>query len=78
MIEWPTTDDEKGEGEGAARALARFKKTGFAAELEEDTRTWSFLAYARSPEPPARMILRSDAGDRASFTLERSGLWRRA
>lgn len=76
MIEWPTREGDK-EGDTAARALARFKKTGFAAELEEDGRTWSFLAYARSPEPPARMILRSDTGDRAVFTLEPTGLWRR-
>jgi hypothetical protein len=76
MIEW--LDTEKGNvGEGARKVLANFKKTGFAAELEEDGRTWTFVAWARRPDPPARLVLRNDAGETAVFTLEPTGLWRK-
>ena len=71
MIEWP--DDDDGD---AKKALNAFKKTSLAAELEDDARKWRFLAYARSPAAPARMILRSDSGDTRIFTLERTGFWR--
>jgi len=70
MIEWPTEPEE-----GAEKALERFKKTSMAAELEDDARTWTFISWARKPDPPARMILRSDTGDHAEFTLEASGHW---
>lgn len=73
MIEWPNDEQES-----AAEMLSRFKKTSLAAELEDDGRTWTFLAWARKPEPPARMILRSEAGEVVTFTFERSGLWRRS
>jgi len=72
MIEWPNSQDETTE-----KVLSRFKETSLAAELEDDARTWSFLAWARKPEPPARMILRSDSGETATFTLDRAGLWRK-
>jgi hypothetical protein len=73
MIAWPDDDND-----GAQKALSLFKKTSFAAELAEDSRTWEFRSWARSPLPPARMILRSEAGDEThSFTLEQTGFWRR-
>ncbi len=73
MIDWP--DDELAQGE-AKKALDLFKKTSLAAELEEDPQKWHFLAWARSPEPPARMLLRSDGGGTRIFSLERTGFWR--
>jgi hypothetical protein len=66
MIEWPD----------AKKALDMFKKTSFAAELAEDTHKWHFRAFARSPEPPARMVLRSDGGQTRIFALEGTGFWR--
>jgi hypothetical protein len=69
MIEWPeATDTDK--------ALKLFKKTSLAAELEEDAQKWTFLAFARSAEAPARMVLRSDAGTTRTFALEQTGFWR--
>ncbi len=77
MIEWP---DEKtwltSDEESTRKALELFKKTSFAAELGEDSHKWQFRAFARSPEPPARMVLRSDAGETRIFTLEPTGYWR--
>jgi hypothetical protein len=73
MITWP--DDEQAQGE-AKKVLDLFKKTSLAAELEEDPQKWRFIAWARSPQPPARMLLRSDGGGTRIFSLERTGLWR--
>ncbi len=73
MIEWPHEDAQT---EGASRVLELFKKTGFAAQLEEDTHTWTFRSWARSPEAPARMLLRNDAGESRAFVREVTGLWR--
>ena len=70
MIDWP--DEEQ---EPAVKALNSFKKTSLAAELEDGAAKWRFLAYARSPLPPARMILRSDAGATRVYTLEPTGFW---
>ena len=70
MIVWPEETQEP-----AKKALDSFKKTSLAAELEDDAAKWRFLAYARSPLPPARMILRSDAGATRVFTLEPTGYW---
>ncbi len=74
MITWP--DDEQAQGE-AKEVLDLFKKTGLAAELEEDPQKWRVIAWARSPQPPARMLLRSDGGGTRIFSLERTGLWRK-
>lgn len=77
MIEWP---DEKtwltSDPEQTKKALELFKKTSFASELAEDTHKWQFRAFARSPQPPARMVLHSDAGETRIFTLEATGFWR--
>jgi len=70
MIDWPEADDKEG------KALKLFKKTSLAADLEDDARKWTFLAYARSDAPPARMILRSDDGKTRTFSLEDTGFWR--
>jgi hypothetical protein len=70
MIDWP--DDAS---EAAQKALDSFKKTSLAAELEDDAERWRFLAFARSPAPPARMILRSESGKARVFTLEPTGFW---
>ena len=72
MIDWP--DDEHATDD-AQKALDLFKKTSFAAELEEDAERWRFLAFARMPAPPARMILRSESGATRVFTLEPTGYW---
>lgn len=75
MIAWPAPDALS---EGAKKALALFKKTGFSAELEQDTKKWRFRSWARSPEAPARMIVSTEAGDETrTFTLEMTGFWRR-
>jgi hypothetical protein len=70
MIDWPDDADDS-----AQQALDLFKKTSLAAELEDDAGRWRFAAYARSPSPPARMILRSDGGATRVFTLEPTGFW---
>ena len=70
MIDWPEDAHEQ-----AKKALDSFKKTSLAAELEDDVAKWRFLAYARSPLPPARMILRSDSGATRVYTLEATGFW---
>ena len=70
MIDWPEDAQEQ-----AQKALDSFKKTSLAAELEDDAEKWRFLAYARSPLPPARMILRSETGATRVFTLEPTGFW---
>jgi hypothetical protein len=72
MIEWPSTSEKQSE-----KVIALFKKTAFAAELDEDSHTWSFRAFARSPDPPARVIVRSDGGETRIFSLEATGFWRR-
>jgi hypothetical protein len=71
MIDWPDSDA------AAKKALDLFKKSGLAAELEEDGQKWTFRAHARSADPPARMILRSDGGETRIFSLEATGFWRR-
>jgi hypothetical protein len=77
MIEWP---DEKtwltSDADQARKALDLFKKTSFAADLADDPHKWHFRAFARSPAPPARMVLHSDGGATRIFTLERTGFWR--
>jgi len=70
MIVWP--DDAEGD---AKKALDLFKKTSLAAELDDDAEKWRFLAWARSPAPPARMLLRSESGQTRVFTLEQTGFW---
>ena len=75
MIEWPSP---QGLDKSAKKALDLFKKTGFCAELEEDASLWRFRSYARSPSPPARMVLRNqNAPETRIFSLESTGLWRR-
>jgi hypothetical protein len=71
MILWP--DDDEGD---AKKALDAFKKTSLAAQLEDDAQKWTFLAWARSPSPPARMLLRNDSGETRIFSLESTGFWR--
>ena len=61
MIEWPE-DDANG-------ALKSFKKSGLAAALEDDGRTWTFLSWARKLDAPARMLLRNDAGETTAKPL---------
>jgi hypothetical protein len=70
MIEWP--QDQDGD---AAKALASLKKSSLAANLEDDSRTWAFLSWARKLDAPARMILRSDSGETVTFTRERTSIW---
>ena len=70
MIDWPEDEGD------AKKALDLFKKTSLAAELEEDAQKWRFLAWARSPQAPARMLLRSESGGTRIYSLERTGLWR--
>ena len=55
MIEWPS---DRIVTEDAKRALELFKKSSFCAELSEDGGTWRFRSWARSPDAPARMVLR--------------------
>ncbi len=75
MIEWPPP---KGLDKSAKKTLDLFKKTGFAAELEEDAALWRFRSYARDPSPPARMVLRNqNANETRIFALEATGIWRR-
>jgi len=69
MIDWPDAEGD------AQKALDLFKKTSLAAELEDDAEHWRFLAFARSADPPARMILRSDTRGTRVFTLESTGFW---
>ena len=71
MIDWP--DDSEAD---AKKALDAFKKTSLAASLEDDSQKWRFLAWARSPAPPARMLLRNESGETRIFSLERTGFWR--
>ncbi|HEX4517637.1 MAG TPA: hypothetical protein VH054_29040 [Polyangiaceae bacterium] len=70
MIEWPEGDGD------TKKALDAFKKTGLAAELEDDSQKWSFLSWARSPSPPARMLLRNESGETRVYSLESTGFWR--
>lgn len=70
MIEWP----EEQEGD-AAKVMSSFKKSSLAAGLEDDGRTWTFLAWARKSEAPSRMILRADSGETVSFVRNVTGLW---
>ena len=71
MIDWPEADDGD-----AKKALDAFKKTSLAAALEDDSQKWRFLAWARKPEAPARMLLRNESGETRIFSLERTGFWR--
>lgn len=70
MIEWPAEQDGDAE-----KVFASFKKSTLAANLEDDSRTWTFLSWARTLSPPARMILRNDSGETVTFTRERTSLW---
>jgi len=70
MIDWPEDEGD------AKKALDAFKKTSLAAELEDDSQKWRFLAWARTPEAPARMLLRNESGETRIFSLERTGFWR--
>jgi hypothetical protein len=72
MIEWPHGDQAVGD---AKKALDSFRKSGLAAELEEDSQKWRFRAFARSAAPPARMVLRSDGSETRIFSLEPTGYW---
>jgi hypothetical protein len=69
MIDWPKAENDEG------KALKLFKKTSLAAELEDDAEKWTFLAYARSAAPPARMVLRSAGGTTRTYALEPTGFW---
>lgn len=69
MIEWPEAEDQEG------KALKLFKKTSLAAELEDDAQKWTVLAFARSASPPARVVLRSEAGKTRTYSLESTGFW---
>jgi hypothetical protein len=75
MIEWPPP---KSLDKSTKQALDLFKKTGFAAELDDDASLWRFRSYARAPDPPARMVLRSmSSNETRIFALEATGIWRR-
>jgi hypothetical protein len=69
MIVWPQATGD------AQKALDSFKKSSLAAELDDDAQKWRFRSFARSPAPPARMVLRNDAGATRLFTLEPTGFW---
>ena len=69
MIVWPETTGE------AKKALDSFKKSNLAADLDDDTAKWRFRSFARSASPPARMVLRNEAGATRTFTLESTGYW---
>ena len=73
MIEWPS---DRVVTEDAKRALELFKKSSFCAELSEDGGTWRFRAWARSPDAPARMVLRNDANEARIYSREATGIWR--
>jgi hypothetical protein len=72
MIVWPHNGEVT---EQARKALDAFKKSGLCAELEDDGQKWRFRSFARSPEPPARMVLRSDSGETRILTLQQTGYW---
>jgi hypothetical protein len=70
MIVWPHDGTDQ-----AKKALDLFKKSSLAAEIEDDSQKWRFRSFARTPAPPARMVLRSDGGETRIFTLEPTGYW---
>ena len=72
MIAWPQNGQVT---ESAQKALDAFKDSSLSAELEDDAQKWRFRSWARSPEAPARMVLRSDGGETRIFTLEPTGYW---
>ena len=72
MIQWP----EDSTLTTLARAnMARLKRTSISLELEDDARTWRFLAWAWSKEAPWRWILESDARRQVTVTMDADQTW---
>lgn len=72
MITWP---DPKSLTDDAQRHIEAFRRTSLAKELEEAEHAWTLVSWARMPDPPARMILRSVEGQQIVCTLDQGGLW---
>jgi hypothetical protein len=73
MIEWPARENLT---EAAKRNLDMFESTAAALELNEDAAKWRLVAWARSEEPPVRMMLRNEQTlEELTFTREESGTW---
>ncbi len=73
MIEWP--NDDKLDSTSLAN-VERFRQTAAALELEDDPETYALVSWARTEEPPARMMLRRKSDQRTLvFTMENTGTW---
>jgi hypothetical protein len=73
MIEWPARENLN---DAAKRNLDLFESTAAALELAEDDATWKLVAWARSEEPPVRIMLRNEQSlEELTFTQEETGTW---
>jgi hypothetical protein len=55
--------------------VERFKKTGIAKDLEQDTREWVLLSWPWLPDAPYTVIARASDGEERQFVGDAEGLW---
>ena len=72
MMRWPEEDTLT---TVARTNMDRLRATAACLELEEDARTWRFLAWAWSKEAPWRWILESDARRLVTVTMNADRTW---
>jgi hypothetical protein len=70
MIRW--LDDERLSSAVKAN-MARFKATSFAKDLDEGEARWQFMSWPRTDHTPLRFLLKSEARQQATFTIDGNG-----
>ncbi len=72
MILWP---DERLTREEGRCALAAFKESAAACELESDPHQWQVVAWPWTMARPLHIVLENEAHDPLAFTMDEDGIW---
>ena len=72
MIQWP---DERLTREDGRRALAAFRESAAACELETDPHRWHVVSWPWTNARPLRLVLENEMHDPLVFSMDADGIW---
>jgi hypothetical protein len=72
MLRWPAPDRLS---KTSHVVLERFKKTGVAKELEQDSREWVLVTWPWVPDPPYTIVARASDAEERRCVMGEDGLW---
>jgi hypothetical protein len=72
MVRWPAPERVS---KVSAGILEKFKKTGVAKELEQDSREWVLMNWPWVPEPPYTIVVRASDAEERRLAMGEDGLW---